>query len=187
MSENGTLDDRYLGWLYEQIGSPGLRNRSRTYWELSRQLYTKRFVWYIHNDDNRVMDGIELRIEFLNDEEDRESRNSSWLSLECSMLEMLVALSRRAAFESDKAPAEWFWIFMENLDLTNYWDNRYNERAAEEVDKALNRLIDRTYDSDGVGGIFPLQNPNRDQRKIEIWYQLADYLMENYYVIDESA
>jgi len=128
------------------------------------------------------MDGIELRFEFLAESDIREGRNSSWAMLECSMLEMLVALSRRLSFESDRTPAEWFWKLMENLGLQIYTDVKYNNFVKEEVNEALNKVIDKDIEPDGLGGLFPLRNPHRDQRRIELWYQMSDYLMESNYV-----
>jgi len=61
---NEPLDDLYLTWLYSQIGSIKLKQPSRTYWSLFRQLYTKEFVWIIPNDDNRIEDGRDLRFKF---------------------------------------------------------------------------------------------------------------------------
>jgi hypothetical protein len=40
-------------------------------------------------------------------------------------------------------------------------------------------VIWRTYDRRGHGGLFPLQRSNRDQRRVEIWYQLSEYLLQD--------
>ena len=40
-------------------------------------------------------------------------------------------------------------------------------------------VIDRDYDASGFGGIFPLRRPAEDQRKVELWYQAAAYILEN--------
>jgi hypothetical protein len=34
-------------------------------------------------------------------------------------------------------------------------------------------------DTDGSGGLFPLKNPQQNQRTTEIWYQMNAWLMEN--------
>ena len=47
------------------------------------------------------------------------------------------------------------------------------------IDSALEAVITRSYYSDGQGGLFPLMDPSSDQRKTEIWYQMAAYLLEN--------
>lgn len=174
---SGTTDDRYFEWLYGLIGAVRNRNPQRSYWGLARQLFTKEFVWFVPNDDNRVEDGKELRQEFL-DDEGTDEVDPEWLHLGCSMLEMLIALSRRASFESDKAPVDWFGIFLNNLELDRYNDALYNESYAEEIDEILDTVIFRNYLPNGQGGLFPLQYPEQDQRKVELWYQLSAYLLE---------
>lgn len=173
----GTIDDRYLEWLYELIGTVRNRNPARSYWSLARQLYTKEFVWLVANDDNRVEDGKELRLEFVA-EQGTDGASPTWMGLGCSMLEMLVALSRRASFESDMTPGDWFWFFMRNLQFERFTDAKYDRSIESAVDETLDRVIYRTYLPDGIGGLFPLQEPRQDQRKVELWYQLAAYLLE---------
>lgn len=174
---NGTIDDRYFEWLYGQVASVRNRNPHRSYWALLRQLYVKPYLWYIRNDDNRANDGIELRHEFL-DEEGDGGVDPNWLTLECSVLEMLIAFSRRAAFQTGESPVEWFWRFIENLDCRGYTDEAYNELVREEVNANLERFIERRYDANGRGGLFPLDQPQEDQRNVEIFYQFSAYAIE---------
>jgi hypothetical protein len=39
-------------------------------------------------------------------------------------------------------------------------------------------VIHRYYQPNGHGGFFPLENPQDDQRHVELWYQLNEYVME---------
>lgn len=172
------LDELYLTWLYSQVGSVKSRSRSRTYWFLLRQLYKTEFVWLIANDDNRVEDGRDLRHEFvseLNVEPDDE-----WMSLGCSMLEMLVGLSRRLSFEAEGKPRDWFWHLIENLDLTHHTDAHCenSDLCEERIAEILNVVIWRTYNPNGHGGLFPLRRPEEDQTNVELWYQLCAYVLE---------
>lgn len=144
---------------------------------LAVALYQKEFTWFVHNDDNRVEDGKELREDFL--DETGTERDRDWMEQGCSMLEMLIALSRRAAFEADEEPFEWFWILIDNLELRPFVDEAFTDDFNVDVDVILDRVIDRTYEPDGRGGLFPLRHADRDQREVEIWYQLSAYLMEN--------
>lgn len=176
---SGTTDDRYLEWLYELVAAAGNRNPDRTYWHLFTQLYSKEFVWLVANDDNRVEDGKELRHEFVN-EQGSDGIDPAWMDLGCSVLEMLVALSRRASFETGMRPDRWFWLMVKNMGLSGYWDARYSDAIFEAVDQAMEQLIFRTYDRTGKGGLFPLKHSPNDQREVEIWYQLAEYLLEGY-------
>lgn len=172
------LDEEYFVWLYTQVGNPNLKNPSRTHWSLTRQLFTKEFLWFVPNDDNRVEDGKYLRYEFL-ETNGIESPDSNWMGLGCSMLEMLIGLSRRLSWQSDGEPREWFWELLENIEIAQYNDREYNtdKKIADRIDEVLNRVIWRTYDQDGVGGLFPLMEADKDQRKVEIWYQLSAYLI----------
>ena len=176
-SDDQTLDARYLEWLYKQIGPVQNRNPARTYWVLAQMLFTKPFIWFVPNDDNRVEDGRELREKFL--EETAAERNHIWLEDECSMLEMLSALSRRCAFETSEDPFEWFWVLCDNIGLRPFVDENFTEDYYVDVDVILERVINRTYAPNGRGGLFPLRHAEEDQRLVEIWYQMAAYLMEN--------
>lgn len=171
------LDEQYFIWLYSQVGSVKSRVRSRTYWSLLRQLYSKEFVWLVPNDDNRVEDGRDLRHEFVT-EQGIEGPDPEWMQMGCSVLEMLVALSRRLAFESTGRPARWFWHLIENLKLNDFTDAV--EYDTQFVDGTLDILIWRLYEPNGEGGLFPLRKPKEDQRRVEIWYQLSAYLLEGW-------
>lgn len=172
---NGPLDEEYLTWLYAQVASVRQRSRSKTYWSLLRQLYVKEFVWWVPNDDNRVEDGRDLRYEFFA-EMGIEDQDLDWTGLGCSMLEMLIGLSRRLEFEGGGLAKKWFWVLIDNLGLSEYHDNAYSD--AEAVDEILDCVIWRNYHADGRGGLFPLEAPEQDQTKIEIWYQLSAYILE---------
>ena len=175
---NTTLDDLYLEWLYSQVASIDQKARSKTYWSLLRQLYTKEFVWIVPNDDNRVEDGRDLRFEFIHSL-DLEDVDPQWLHLGCSVLEMLIALSRRLSFEGDGPAEDWFWILLKNIELDQCTDARYKSQMHAYVDDILDRIIWRTYNDNGRGGLFPLRDARQDQREVEIWYQLSAYLMQD--------
>lgn len=182
-TNEATLENAYFEWLYSQIGPLRNRNPARNYWHLCRQLHATEFVWFVPNDDNRVADGKELRDEFSSatrwpvDDEYVE-----WRELGCSIMEMLVALARLAAFESGRTQVEWFWRFLHNLELDAYSDDVYEIAISEEVTEVLDRLNERTYSRDGRGGLFPLIHARQDQREIELWYQMSSYLLEGDYV-----
>lgn len=174
---NGTINDRYFEWLYSRIGTVRNRNPSRSHWELARVLFSTKFIWFVPNDDNRAADGIDLRYEFIREWGD-DGVDDLWLELECSMLEMLIALSRRLSFESYGSAAEWFWKLMQNLGLKDYTDDIFEISIAEEVEEVLERINQRSYSPNGDGGLFPLRNATEDQRDIEIGYQMSAYLIE---------
>ena len=77
-------------------------------------------------------------------------------------------------------PDIWFWHLIETLDLEQFNDRKYDDHAQEEIAEILDRVIWRTYAPNGDGGLFPLRNPTKDQRKVELWYQLNAYLLEQF-------
>lgn len=170
-------DEAYFKWLYSLVASPRLKNPARTFWSLLRDLYKREFVWYVPNDDNRKEDGRDLRQEFL-ELHDIYDPDPDWLDLECSMLEMLIAMSRRISFQVDGDPRDWFWHMLENVDLQKYSDSKYDNRARRDIQQALEIIVERKYAPTGRGGLFPLRNAREDQREVELWYQLSAYLIE---------
>lgn len=170
------LDELYLTWLYRQVADPDITVPSLTYWKLLRHLYTTEFVWLVPNDDNRLEDGKALRVDFVYDE-DLHDVDLEWAELGCSALELMVGLSRRLAFEAEGEPHFWFWRMMENLGIHRYSDD-WKRFPRTHVDKILDRVMFRTYKPNGVGGFFPLKNPDKDQTQVELWYQLSAYVLE---------
>lgn len=175
------LDDLYLEWLYSQVASVRLKNPSKTYWHLIRALYSTEFVWLIPNDDNRLEDGRDLRAEFIK-EAAIDDVDQTWLTIGCSLMEMLVGLSRRLVFESEveTGVGDWFWHLLSNIELAELNDRLVESGPHHEqfIFHMLHQVIWRTYQSDGFGGLFPLRDPREDQRKVELWYQLSNYLLE---------
>src|SRR4051794_10175629 len=170
------LKEAYFHWLVSQVREK--EHETRTYWDLLRLMHEKEFVWIVPNDDNRIADALDLRREFLH-----ENRNRGDLTIEdfgpCSVLEVLIALSRRCEFNApgDATAEEWAWKLINNLRLSGKSDP-LSRRGANKVDKILDALIWRTFHPSGEGGFFPLTWPQQNQAKIEIWAQMHAYLNE---------
>jgi hypothetical protein len=172
------LEELYFTWLYRQVANPDIADPSLTYWKLLKELFTKEFVWLIPNDDNRIEDGKDLRIQFAHEEglDAVEDIEVEWAELGCSVLELMIGISNRLTFEAGATTHYWFWKLMENLGINRYSDDWRLPRR--HVEKILDRVIFRNYRADGQGGFFPLKHPDQDQRKVELWYQMAAYILE---------
>lgn len=178
MSVHSTPDERYFAWLYAQVADAKTRDPAKSHYLLCEQLYKTPFRYSILNDENRAEDGIDLREEYCDSTGDRVGPD--WFSLECSIFELFIGLARRAAFQTNGRPDVWFWIMLQNLELSKYTDDIYHDMINDAVIESLDRFLDREYDVNGTGGLFPLKNPERDQRDVELWYQLSAYLLEQY-------
>lgn len=172
----GTLDDRYLIWLYGQVADVKIRRGKETYWELLRQLYSEPFSYFVGNDVDRASDGIDLRHAFA-DEVGIETLPTQWVELECSFLEMLVALSKRLEFQTSEKFEVWFWQLIKNLGFEGYHDKA--GYPFNNVISKIQEINERTYDESGNGGLFPLRNAKKDQRKVDLWYQMSEYLLQD--------
>lgn len=181
MISHSLYEEDYLRWLAPQIRDDDDGHPSRTYDGLLTIMFEKEFVWLVPNDDNRVGDGLCLRVEFCR-ERDFSVVDEDFLSQEhpnppCSFLEVLIGLSRRLAFAAGGNAKGWAWVLMNNLALHRITDpvGRGKARRAHDI---MDTCIWRTYSPDGVGGFFPLRQPAEDQSKVELWYQMAAYLNE---------
>lgn len=172
------LEETYFKWLAAQVVNVRLRSPRLSYWNILRQLFVTEFIWTVRNDDNRAEDGKELRLRFLEEHSNEETRNG-WLTQECSFLEMLIALSGRLAFQTDGvSPAKWFWHLMNNVDL-HVTDEAYDDLSyAAFAEAVLANVNNRTYYHNGRGGLFPLNTSQIDQTRVELWDQMNYYLIE---------
>lgn len=171
----GTLDDQYFTWLYGLVADVKTRKGPRTYWNLLKKLFCTEFAWFIPNDDNRAEDGRELRFEWASSVD--VNVDTHWVTLGCSFLEMLIGLARRLEFQTDRDSIFWFWHLIGNLGLLGHNDR--SNFLEDDVERRIDAVIWRTYDCDGNGGLFPLREPCKDQRKVEIWFQLSEYLLQD--------
>ena len=168
------IEEVYFRWLYSLVASVDVPTPSLNYWRLMSALHNTEFVWVVVGDHNRAEDGVDIRMDFL-----RTSNvdvDPEWFDLPCSLLEMLIGFSRKVEFETDTPARDWFWIFLSNLGIAKFSDSALNTEATTQM--VIDRLIWRTYRSDGQGGLFPLGRSRKDQRKVEIWYQFCDYLVD---------
>lgn len=172
------INDAYFRWLCGLVGREG-------YGRLLTILHRKDFFWSVPNDDNRAFEGKELRCRFCeecNIYYDYEQFNEA-----ASMLELIIGLAYRCeSIMIDQMDnwdvLYWFWKILENAGLEKYTDEQFDEWKVYQI---LDDIVDRRYNRNGFGGLFPLRKPKKDQRKVELWYQMCAYLVENYYT--ESA
>lgn len=174
MTTGSAIRHQYLEWLILQIGDETVNDIH----PVCTMLHQKEFVWFVANDDNRLQDGMDLRLEFLY-ETGQDAPSEALRLVHVSVLEVLVALSRRVDFQNSMGALQAAWMLFQNLGLDKY-RGHMTPQQREEVADILERLVWRQYEPDGTGGFFPLAWPNEDQRKVEIWYQMHNWLSEQH-------
>jgi hypothetical protein len=180
------LSEDYLHWLASQIRGEDDGHPDRTYEGLCTIMYETEFIFLPHvpNDNNRIGDGLDLRVEFCHEMDIPLGDAGRFLHKTvpvppCSFIEVLIGLSRRLAFIAGGRAEGWAWELMNNLVLHRITDpvGRSKARQAKDI---LESCIWRNYAPDGRGGFFPLKQPYEDQTQVELWYQMAAYVNEIY-------
>ena len=174
------VENDYFEWLYNLVCEKRY-SHSTSFRKLLMHLHGTEFVYSIPMDENRAQDGIALRWRFIYDNE-YPTRVLDDLDGPCSILEMMIALSFKCEdFMDDPAIGDrfeqWFWHMIVSLGLGAMTDDFFNRG---EVEESIRRFLDRTYESNGKGGLFTIRNCNQDLRRVEIWRQMCWYLDEYY-------
>lgn len=167
------LHSLYLQWLESQVRHEGATPRHRTFHELCAVMHGTEFVWLVLGDDSRIADGLGVRSEFL-----EEHVVGAVPALgPPSVLEVMLGLTRRLSWELGGTNQAWAWTLLNNLDLHRYADplSRLKRRR---LDEKLSDLVWRNYLPTGEGGFFPLHYPTEDQTKVELWYQMNQWMTE---------
>lgn len=177
---------RYFEWLCCKVNAGPGQQYDIFAAGILRALFEKEFYWLVDMDSNRAEDGKDLRGVY---EYETRRKIRSFKDEPCSCLEMLVALAHRWDYDISYDPdigdqtAARFWEMIGNLGLDQYAFLDYDDVR---VDEKIETWLGRTYRYDGLGGLFPLNDPAKDQRKMEIWMQMQAYIIEQMVEIEDS-
>jgi hypothetical protein len=167
-------EEQYFKELAQLVG---VFCEGKQYTRLLYILWNKDFYVLLREDENRVIDGYELRRTFGFED----------ISGPSNCLEVLIAVANRCVFELDASRyqstvGKMFWELVNNLGLLAYSDDllnaKYSGRLCQKIDGVLDKWVRRAYLFNGTGGIFPLKSSRIDQRNVELWYQMQAYLIE---------
>lgn len=172
------VNQEYFDWMCSKISNETYD--STPFLGLLHCLHTIIFDWTIPMDSNRASDGENLRYRFSEEMHVPQPLVAATIDNDdCTVLEMLVALSIRCEEdimgdpeEGDRTPV-WFWSMIENLGLLTMTNVRFDEHYIREV---IDRFLNHEYSYDGKGGLFYVENPRKDLRQTEIWYQMCYHL-----------
>lgn len=173
----------YFEFLCDLVWKQGKRIDETKEIFLLHELQEREFYALIPNDDNRASDGLQLRDNYI----DEGGAAQALPSGSCSVLEMLIGLAYRLVLETEgsrweKSVDVWFWILIDNLSLSNLLKSTpiSQQDFSDKIEWVITNLLEREYKSNGEGGLFPLRHTTQDQKRVEIWYQMTAYVVENY-------
>jgi hypothetical protein len=171
----------YFRWLYDQVVYFNDPQGMQSYWQVCARMQDMTFLDLVEHDSNRIAEATNLRDRFLATLADVTPHDRNDLLFpDASIFEVLVALAERANYMVEMDMYKWFNIFLRNLGLDRYSDGYCLLHLTGNIDRILNRFNRRSYRANGHnGGLFPLEHPTRDQREVELWYQMGAYINEN--------
>ena len=180
---------QYFMWLCERGGfSNGFDHipfdgpsACYTHIYLADTLHRIPFRFTVPNDDNRVSDAKRMR-EFFADFHSKYSDYTPIEVMDISVLEVLISFAERIDTDIMRGIEEndvdrsgyWLWVMLDNLGISEYDDDSWSLEKYQNVIKKVDIFLDREYDLLGRGGLFPLKNSKKDQRTVELWYQMQE-------------
>lgn len=170
----------YFEWMVSML-IPNINKRTE-YSNLLVALDGAEFLPSMDMDYNRLNDGISLRYRFgIENGFDRFSISNYLDNRSCSMLEMMCALSLRIEetimLDPEIGDRTWFWFqeMISSLGLLEQTNENFNPNW---ILFKINVFNKRQYNSNGCGGLFTIDDPTVDVRKLEIWYQMNLYIKQ---------
>ena len=174
------LNNEYFDWMYGLVNGDRYPSGRCSYRLLFMELHRLTFNYTFEMDANRASDGADLRYRFGSQNSYAKDDIKLYLDYRpCSVLEMMVALAIRCEEHIMDDPEignrtyQWFWNMVVNLGLGSMTDTEFNRKT---VDDAIFAFMDHDYAPDGTGGLFKTSRANVDMRKLDIWYQMNNYL-----------
>ncbi len=174
------IREDYFNWLVDL--TCGWCSEYGDYSELMSYLFSRQFYYIIRHDDNRAVDGEDLRFRFVESTDEYTYRDVYlYLMRPCNVLEMMAALAIRCEDHIMGDPSEddkthiWFWSMIQSMGLDGMSNGYFNEPKAEQI---VTDMLERKYDKNGNGGLFRINDRTKDMRKVEIWCQLSWFLKE---------
>ena len=168
--------NEYFEWLCGLVCNYRHSNHI-SYDKLLMRLHDTEFIYLIPMDEDRARDGANLRWRF--SWEHGMDAVPKCLDGPCSVFEMMVALSVYCEENIMDDPnignrtGQWFWGMVVNLGLGSMTDSHFDRKR---VDDTIDRFLHREYERTGRGGLFRVNNCDRDMRDLDIWHQLCRYL-----------
>lgn len=179
--EENPLYSDYFHWLYDRVVPVREVDGMSSYWLVCTRMHELVFKALVPHDENRIVDGANLRNGFSSGiGKGLELDQANLLLHDATVFEVLVGLAARANLMIEMDEMKWFQLFLRNLKLDIFSDWYCLNHITGRIDRILNRFNDRTYRYSGHGGgLFPLSRPKDDQRDVELWYQMGAFMTEH--------
>lgn len=186
----------YLHWIAKHTGLKVSEMKKRE--TLFNILLKTEYIYdsrHISLDINRIYDGLKLRTLYMEEmDADYIEGLPSDGDMAVGVLEVLAALSCRIddeyLYDGQKHSGWLLWKMLDNLNLLNCDDFSLANREPKQKDRyrtgysyikdILDYWMNRNFEPDGYGSPFPLKNPLRNQKNVQLWDQAIAYVGEHF-------
>lgn len=170
-----SIEVEYINWIKNLINLNEYPNMDN----IINYLYEMEYVVIRPSDDNRRIDGQDLRYKFL--QEAGYNANDAFhivgniLNKPCNVLEFIVAIAYRIDqdimydWSEGTQIYKWFWIMLGNLGL-------HYTYSKEQVYIIVTEFMHYNYQPNGAGGLFLTDDPSIIMTDHDIWTQMHIYL-----------
>ena len=188
-TKTNNLSELYLVWLLNLINADNYKGKS--YIKLCSLLNKIPFKPVMKLDENRSSDVQSLlRETYIQSQSDWYRLNNDEImelpAWPVSFLELIISLAMRIDLDFMREingidnTRIYFWVLVRNLGFLSFDDDNWNEDSIISVVNRLNIVQERKYDFNGNGGLFPLENAEMDQRNVQIWNQLCQFVNQRF-------
>ena len=176
MTNNTQIQDEYFDWLGNKICENHFDFIK--YKSLLLCLHDTPFKFSIFMDENRAINGEELRWDFASECDYIYDEIEDALDFSVSVLEVMVALCIKIeqfmmnCTDGDRTGV-WFWDMIASMHLSDMTNARFDyPYVRDRIDIFLNR----EYSENGDGGLFFVEDCEQNMREIELWKQADIYM-----------
>lgn len=150
--------------------------------KLLEHLYEIDFISIKDDDNNRAIDGTDLRYTFCYEKgySNADSffiTNDVFANKSCSVLEMMVALANRMdeniMWNGYRRVHIWFFDMLASMGLDECTDCNFNPGF---IDLSVNAMMYYNIEMNGKGGLFISPFNDVDMRDLSLWYQMQVYI-----------
>ena len=196
------MQPEYFEWLISKVTSPAVPadESARAVMGTLHSIRVRSLPML--DDEPRLMDGKQLRMEYEDEccksataPEDAADPDADL----CTVLEMLVALSRRMddimrdPLDPSSSAPSWFWGMVSTMVGQYYypccyWSFPINSATVHIISDCAMRFLGRQYDRSGHNGnIFVGLHPSVDVRELDIWTQACWFMSARRHVAPQPG
>lgn len=182
-----SLMTKYYQWLCEEMEIDPENSKIES---VCAMMMVTPFVAELEEDKNLVESALYSRRNFVRNRSMNDKRNFYRAMGDCSVLEIMAVIVRKMSYMllgnalASSRQGALFFELIDNLGLGWINDDAFGsdpDSCSEYIEDVLSQFVGRNYAENGEdGGLFPLENPPDDMRKMGLFQQLDAYLIEKY-------